>query len=269
MELSEEDLKHVLILSDGQTVNGSELVQGLNLGLPENITATGGLAGDDSRFEKTLVVDSHGNARTDTIVALGFYGTDLEVGFGSKGGWETFGMERVVTKSNKNVLFEIDDQPALELYKSFLGENAKDLPSSALLFPLSMKVNAEDKAIVRTILNINEEDQSLIFAGDIPEGALVQLMKSNSYKLIDGAESAADIAKSRLTKKPDLALLVSCVGRKLVMKQLAEEEVEVVQEELNTPTVTGFYSYGELAPFEAFMKCELHNQTMTITTLKD
>ncbi len=268
-ELNQEGLRHVLILSDGQVVNGTELVEGLNEGLPESITATGGLAGDGARFEKTIVIDSEGNGRSGIVVALGFYGSDLEIGFGSMGGWESFGVERTVTKSAKNVLYEIDGQPALELYKSFLGENAKDLPASALLFPLNMRLHQEDRAVVRTILNVNEQDQSLVFAGDIPEGSLVQLMKSNSYKLIDGAEDAAGITKNQLHKEPDLALLVSCVGRKLVMKQLAEEEVEVVQEQLNAPTVTGFYSYGELAPFDAFMKCELHNQTMTITTLKD
>jgi hypothetical protein len=267
--LGNNHLRHVLVLSDGQIVNGTELVQGLNSCLPMHVAATGGLAGDGALFEKTLVLNQKGEPKEGLITALGLYGKDLEVGFGSMGGWEAFGVEREVTKSDKNVLYEIDGEPALELYKSFLGDNAKELPASALLFPLSMRENKSKRPLVRTILNINEEDQSLVFAGDLPAGSKVQFMKSNSYKLIDGAEEAARTAKSQLKNQPDLALLVSCVGRKLVMKQLTEEEVEIVKDTLGATTVAGFYSYGELAPFDAFMKCELHNQTMTITTLKD
>ncbi len=266
-----EKLRHVFLLSEGLNVNGSELVAGVRAGLPEGCNATGGLAGDGDKFEKTLVVDNSGEALSNEIAAVGFYGDAIRVGYGSMGGWDIFGIERSVTKSKNNVLYEIDNQPALDLYKSFLGDKAAELPASGLLFPLSMRVESSKEPLVRTILAINEEDKSLTFAGDIPEGAQVKLMKANIDRLIDGAENAAKTSVVPLNnKKAALAILISCVGRKLVLKQLVEEEVESVRAIVgDDSTITGFYSYGEIAPFLAGAQCELHNQTMTITTFTE
>ncbi|WP_431159053.1 FIST signal transduction protein [Winogradskyella poriferorum] len=263
-----ENLKHVLVLSDGLNVNGADLVEGLRDVLP-NTSITGGLAGDSGDFTETFIV-ANDEIRNKTIAAIGFYGEQLQVGYSSKGGWDSFGIDRLVTKSDKNVLYELDGLPALELYKSFLGENAKNLPSSGLLFPLSMRVNDHDIPVVRTILGINEEDQSLTFAGNIPEGAYVRLMKANIDRLIDGAGDSAKGAFKTSKENSQLAILISCVGRRFVLKQLVEEEVEVVQDIVGEKSkITGFYSYGEIAPFGKFSPCELHNQTMTITTLSE
>jgi hypothetical protein len=267
-KLWHKDLKHALILSDGLNVNGADLVSGLKSKLP-NVSITGGLAADGSRFNETFIINDD-EILDKVVVALGFYGDDLKVGYCSKGGWDSFGMERLVTKSEKNVLFELDGLPALELYKSFLGEQAKSLPSSGLLFPLSMRVNEQTKPVVRTILAVNEDEQSLTFAGNIPEGSKVRLMKANVDRLINGAEDSAISANKIFKEDTELAILISCVGRRLVLKQLVEEEVEVVRDILGEkPCITGFYSYGEIAPFGEFSPCELHNQTMTITTLSE
>lgn len=266
--LKGDDLQHVLIFSDGLNVNGAGLVSGLKSVL-KTTSITGGLAGDGSDFKETFVINN--SVISDNIVVgLGFYGNSLKVGFSSKGGWDSFGIERVVTKSENNVLYELDGHPALELYKSFLGENAKNLPSSGLLFPLSMRVNESDRPVVRTILAIDESAQSLTFAGNIPEGAYVRLMKANVNRLIGGAEDSAVNAMEAANQQAELAILISCVGRRLVLKQLVEEEVEVVRETIGVkPKITGFYSYGEIAPFGKYSPCELHNQTMTITTLSE
>lgn len=262
-------LRHIFVLSDGLNINGSHLVEGMRKNIPEDIAITGGLAGDGPDFNKTFVINTKGQVSDKIVVAIGFYGKDLKVGYGSLGGWDTFGLERIVTKSKNNVLFEIDNKPALELYKSFLGEQAKDLPGSGLLFPLSMRISENDAPVVRTILAVDEKEQSLTFAGDIPEGAYVKLMKANTDRLINGAEGAAKVSLDG-DKEPELAILISCVGRKLVLKQLVEEEVEAVQEVVGDDVMLcGFYSYGEIAPFVQNTKCELHNQTMTITTLAE
>lgn len=267
-KLNSNELKHVLVLSDGLNVNGADLVEGLKSVLPKT-SITGGLAGDSGDFKETFVVANE-TISNKTIVGIGFYGNKLEVGFNSKGGWDSFGIDRLVTKSEKNVLYELDGLPALELYKSFLGENAKNLPSSGLLFPLSMRVNDHDIPVVRTILAVNEEDQSLTFAGNIPEGSYVRLMKANIDRLIIGAEDSAKGANKISNENTQLAILISCVGRRFVLKQLVEEEVEVVQDIVGSKSkITGFYSYGEIAPFGKFSPCELHNQTMTITTLSE
>jgi hypothetical protein len=268
--LPKEELKHVFVLSDGLNVNGSELVKGLRNNLPEGISITGGLAGDGASFKETFIVTEKAESKSKIVAAIGFYGNNISIGYGSLGGWDSFGIERLVTKSKNNVLFELDGKPALDLYKSFLGEEyAKDLPASGLLFPLNLRVKYENTPVVRTILAVNNEEQSLTFAGDIPEGSYVRLMKANFDRLIDGAVGAANYTIQN-NSNPELAILISCVGRKLVLKQLIEEEVEGVSEVLGKKTILcGFYSYGEISPFSKNTKCELHNQTMTITTFKE
>lgn len=268
-KFTKSGLRHIFVLSDGLNINGSKLVEGMRKDLPENIAITGGLAGDGPDFIKTFVISPKGEVSDKIVVGIGFYGEDLKIGYGSLGGWDTFGLERIVTRSKANILYEIDNKPALELYKSFLGEQAKELPSSGLLFPLSMRISENDSPVVRTILAIDEKEQSLTFAGDIPEGAYVKLMKANIDRLINGAEGAAKVSLEG-GENPELAILISCVGRKLVLKQLVEEEVEAVQEIVgNDVALCGFYSYGEIAPFIQHSKCELHNQTMTITTFAE
>ncbi|NMH88032.1 FIST signal transduction protein [Flavivirga algicola] len=267
--LYNKELKHVLVLSDGLNVNGAELVSGLKSIIP-HVGISGGLAADGADFNKTFVVND--NEIVDkTIVALGFYGEGLKVCTGSRGGWDSYGIGRQVTKSNKNVLYELDGNPALDIYKSFLGEEAKNLPSSGLLFPLSMVSDANSKPLVRSILATNEDEKSVTFAGNLPEGAYVRFMKANLDRLIDGAEESAISASKFFDKESsELVILVSCVGRRMVLKQLVEEEVEAVRDVVgNKPCITGFYSYGEIGPYDESSPCELHNQTMSITTFSE
>ena len=263
-----EGLKHVFVLSEGSTVNGTALVEGMIEKLGTKITITGGLAGDGAAFQKTIVGYNEAPQAFE-VVAVGFYGDDLTVGYGSFGGWDTFGAERQVTKSAGNILYELDDKPALDLYKLYLGDKAAELPASALLFPLCI-IDAEGNSLVRTILTINEEEKSMVFAGDIPQGCKVKLMKSNHNKLIEGAGNAASNSLDILGKEASLGLLVSCVGRKLVLKQRVEEEIEAVRDILGEQaSLMGFYSYGELAPTNEDTPCYLHNQTMTVTLLTE
>lgn len=268
-----EGLVHVMIFSDGQRVNGTQLVRGLNEHLPKDVSVTGGLVGDGANFKKTLVgLDESG--KEGQVIAVGLYGEGIRVGYGSLGGWDPFGLERTITKAEGNVLYELDGQPALRLYKEYLGELAKGLPSTGLLFPLRLSIESGGKEVevVRTILSVNEADQSMTFAGDMPVGAPAMLMKANFERLIDGASQAGSMSIEPLGANPaELAILISCIGRKLVLKERVEEEIEAVRSEIGqAPAVVGFYSYGELCPVAATEKqCELHNQTMTITALRE
>jgi hypothetical protein len=263
-QLNRQNLKYIMVLSDGSLVNGSELSKGLNYAAGD-ILVTGGLAGDGPNFDSTLVglneIPSHGN-----VVAIGFYGEKLIVKHGSQGGWDMFGLQKTVTKSISNVLYQINNMSALDLYKTYLGPDVANLPASALLFPLAITIADSKEPIVRTILSINEEAKSMTFAGDIPEGAQVRFMKANFDKLIDASANAAELCINHEIN-PDFALLISCVGRKLILRQRIEEEVEVVAQTFNNITpMVGFYSYGEISPTQLEGKCQLHNQTMTITS---
>jgi hypothetical protein len=270
-ELAAADLKHVFVLSDGLRVNGTDLVEGLKSVLPAGVEVTGGLSGDGARFQHTLVV-ADDNTREGRIAALGLYGDRLRVGFGSLGGWDPFGPDRLITQSKGNVLYQLDGQSALELYKKYLGAHAAGLPATGLLFPLALSAAPNGKSgLVRTILAVDEQEQSMTFAGDMPEGMYARLMKANFDRLVEGAAGAAEASRQPLSGHPaELAILISCVGRKLVLKQRIEEEVEAVRDILGVGTpLAGFYSYGEISPYVATARCELHNQTMTITTLSE
>lgn len=259
-------LKGVFVLSDGLNVNGSQLSKGLVEQAP-NVLITGGLMGDGPRFETTQVLANH-EWRSGQVIAVGFYGDAFQMGYGSQGGWDVFGPERLVTKSDENEVFEFDGTPALDLYKTYLGDLAEGLPSTALLYPISL-VGEDGAFLVRTIVQIDEAKKSLIFAGDVPEGARVQLMKANFDRLIDGAYSAAESVGWSDSDEPVLSIAISCVGRRLILKGRVEEEVEVVLDALpdNTQQI-GFYSYGELSPLSNG-SCSLHNQTMTLTTFRE
>jgi hypothetical protein len=263
--LPHKDLNTVFVLADGTIANGSELTRGLRSVLPEGTIISGGLAGDGPRFGTTYVGFEKAG-KPGTAAAIGFYGESLDVRHGSGGGWDVFGPERKVTRSKANILYELDGQPALDLYRRYLGEDADGLPGSALLFPLQIyPVNKREEAIVRTVVGIDESDRSMIFAGDIPTGFSAQLMRGNFDRLIEGAAFAAEQAHKQLHSE-QVAILVSCIGRKLLLGQRIAEEVEAVHDVLgNNTKLTGFYSYGEVAPHAATGLAELHNQTMTIT----
>lgn len=267
--LPDEGLRLIFVLSDGGKVNGSELVKGMNAAKSKQVLITGGLAGDADRFEKTYV-GLNSVPQTGKIIAIGFYGDKLLLSHGSLGGWETFGLKKTVTKSSENILYEIDNKNALDLYKNYLGIYASELPGSALLFPLALTLKDSGETIVRTILSIDNNNKSMTFAGDLPVGSEVQFMKANFDKLVDAASDAANTCLAIQHAAPKLAILISCVGRKLILGNRIEEEVEAVSDIFGTATLlTGFYSYGEISPMRPFSNCELHNQTMTITGLNE
>jgi hypothetical protein len=269
-KLESDGLVSVLVIADGTKINGSELVMGLNLNKPPHARIVGGLAGDGGEFVSTIV-GLDGAVGEGYLVAVGFYGSSLKAGSGSLGGWDEFGPERTITKSDKNVLYEIDGKNALSLYKTYLGPYEKELPGSAFLFPLAITVEGAKEKLVRTIISIDEKNQSMTFAGNMPVGSKLRLMKANFDRLIEASsEAARDSFTTLKNSTPELAILISCVGRKIILKERVYEEIEAAKNVFGSATyLTGFYSYGELSPLNNTAMCELHNQTMTITTLTE
>lgn len=269
-QLAGSELRAVFVLSDGLLVNGSALVRGLSEHLPAGTHVSGGLAGDGGRFVRTWVLNGS-EPRAGMVCAVGLYGTALRVGLASGGGWSAFGPERRITRASGRVLYELDGQPALDLYKSYLGKLASELPGAALRFPLSVKQSSDSQeSLVRTVLGMDESDRSLTFAGDIPEGGTAQLMRASNLHLVDGATEAIERAAEATASHPSplMVLSVSCVGRRMMLGEGTEEELEPA---LNLPQLgghVGFYSYGEIAP-SAGCDSRLLNQTMTVTVLAE
>ncbi len=270
--LEKANLTGVLILGTGVAINGSALVAGLESSLPKGVSISGGLAADAGAFTQTWTLGPAGSSDKH-IVAVGFYGDKVQLSYGTFAGWEPFGPARKVTRCDGNVLYELDGASALEVYKRYLGDYAKDLPGSGLLFPFAMLDSEHQKhGIFRTILAVDEAEGSLTLAGDIDPNGYLELMHSSTDKLINGAETAAKTAQKNHTGATDnsLAILVSCIGRKLVMGDRIDEEVEAVADTLGkNTTITGYYSNGEIAGTEFHSECRLHNQTMTITWISE
>jgi hypothetical protein len=238
----------IIVFGQGVAINGSALIAGIADVVGPDVAISGGLAGDAGAFRRTLVMTTGGVS--------------------DDAGWHSFGPERLVTHADGNLLHAIDGEPALDLYKRYLGDYAARLPSSGLLFPFALLGDEYGSVgLIRTILGVNEETRSLVMAGDIQTDARVRLMHARADQLIDGAETAAEQAFDDAPVDGDaLSLMVSCVGRRLVLGERADEEIEAVSHVMGgKDAVAGFYSYGEIAPAERGNVCLLHNQTMTIS----
>lgn len=270
-QLAGEGLQGVLVFGQGLGIRGSALIAGMTEVLGANVPITGGLAGASGTAARTWTIGL-GGVSERAIVAAGLYGSRLRLGHGAFGGWEPFGPACKVTRCDGNILFELDGEPALDVYKRHLGDYAKDLPASGLLFPFAMRGETRHASgPIRAILGIDEPAGSLTLAGEVEAGGYLTPMHAATDALVDGAESAA-IAVRSMNGMPDasLALLVSCVGRRRVMGERVAEEVEAVASVLGKGALlTGFYSYGALSPLAPGAGCELHNQTMTITSLAE
>lgn len=270
-QLADPDLRAVIMLSQGVGVNGSELIDGVVSELGRGIPLTGGLAGDYGSFSQTwTLLDDMVSDRM--MLAIGLYGDSVGFSHGSFGGWQSFGPARRATRAMGNVLFELDGEPALDIYKRYLGDYASGLPASGLLFPFALlSDDRQESGLIRTLLGVNEEEGSLVLAGDVPQDGYLRLMHASTESLVDGAEAAAEAAgRMYRSDQPALALLVSCVGRKLIMGDRVDEEVEAVGAVFGQGCVlAGFYSNGEISPFLETTECKLHNQTMTVTYLAE
>lgn len=265
-DLNDDQLANMLLFCT-TGINAGKLLEGVNSVISGKVPVAGGIAGDDTRFEKTLV-GLNADIDSNHLVALAFYGDRLKASHGSKGGWDAFGPSRKVTRCKGNVLYEIDDQPVLDLYKMYLGDKAAELPASALHFPFAIIDSQTNEYVVRGVQDVDEDENAIILFSDIQEGDHLQLMRANFDRIITGAGDSAKESLFEPGKAPDLAVLISCVARRIVLDQLTEEELSEARLSLGDQcTICGFYSYSELSPIVGDDACHVHNQTMTITTL--
>lgn len=268
-QLPHEGLKHMFVISTGSFINGSLLISGIEQNIPVKVALTGGVCGDGSRFERTVAA-YNANPKEGEVVLIGFYGETLEITYASFGGFQPFGPERTITKSTNNVVYEIDGQSALDLYNKYLADRVENIMESRLAYPLNVIQPGKNYPVVRTILNLDAENGSIVLAGNCEQDSRAQLMMGSIHGIVQGAEEAAKYAMVERKNAPQLAVLVSCMGRKALMGQRVEEEVELIKEIIGAEVpVTGFYSYAEMAPVHDRYVCEVHNQTMTLTLFSE
>ncbi len=268
--ISHQGLRHVFVLSDGLNINSNELISGLNEQLPSGVTITGGLSGDAGHFEETLVLWQD-KAQSHVVTLIGLYGKALKIGFSSLGNWGSLKPEHADTHTSNNTLYEIDGKSALELYKSHLGEHAAYRPTTDTQPPAGVRSADRDARPTKTSLTPDENEQSMAFTSNILAGNHYHLTKENVNRPVDDTIAATKIDPSTLNKSSaELAILISCVRRKMTLRQKTKQEIEGIREMLGPqPILTGFYSYGEISPFSPDTHRKSHNQTMTITLFSE
>lgn len=253
-----DDLVHVLLLCDASGATAGDLTRGLAHALPDGVTFTGGISASGLVF----LDDS---AAQNAVAAIGFYGKRLKVTCGCGGQWELFGPERHVTRARGNILYELNDRPAFEVYHEDLGRYAGEIAAIGVHFPLSVRTNDPTQGVARAVVGADREHGTLTLAGDATEGGFARVMRASHDGLLRGAGLAADNCCPG-GQPPQLALLVSGMNRRIVLKNRASEEMEAVRDVFGPGTVlTGFYGAGEIAPAEAGERPEFQNQTMAVT----
>jgi hypothetical protein len=267
-ELLADDLQFVFILSDGLITNGHALLAGVNKVLPKNVHASGGMSGDDGLFKETLIGLNQA-PKPNQLVIIGFYGKTLKVSSSAESGKNPFGKKRKITQSKENIIYTIDNEPALELYKRYLGDLSKDLPASGLSYPLQVQDKDNNRWLIRSLLDVDWQNGSITLAGNVPANSELYLMHANNQNLVEGASTAIKRCIESFNDQPQLAIVVSCVGRKNAMKKWIEDELTPIRNEIGDTQMIGFYSYGEFASHQTHQECQLFNETLCVTILKE
>ena len=271
--LNAEKLKGILVFSEGLNINGSKLVEGMESLNLNNSVIGGGTAGDYLKFNETWVYYNN-KKYNNAIVAVGLYGENLNISFGSASGITALGVEKKITSSSKNVLYTIDDKRALDVYKEwFKGFGIEDIEGLLLQCPIEISKNFnQEEGLVRTPIAYNEEEGSVTFTGEIPEGKFLRMMRADVEKMIEASHSAVKSSMEKLNKEKEsnvLNLMVSCAGRKALLGTETEDELieaNQITEDANSKQI-GFYSYGEFTNVNN--KSEFVNQTMTVISIEE
>ncbi|MCP5108360.1 MAG: hypothetical protein GY950_33545 [bacterium] len=274
-----KDVLSLLVLPNGMGGDGVKVIDGLHLALGEDVEIVGGYLGNEGQSENTFQF-YNGKVYEDAMPGLLIIGTEeFRTGIGVRSGFESIGNRLVCTDSEGNVVKELDNEPALDLYKELLGaERSKRLPGICLEYPFGLidekvSLSGEEYFQLRAGLSVDHEEGTITLAGSIPEGSSITLTTASRGDIINGAGSAAEQAKESLRGAvPRFVLMFSCVGRRRVLGRRTGEEVEAVKKVLGEDVpVIGFYTFGEIGPIDK-MKAELsqakfHNETLVVWVL--
>jgi hypothetical protein len=264
--------KYIQIFSDGLTGNGCAIIEGIASVVGEHLPITGGAAGDNGRFIKTL---QFGNGRiyTDAISGIAFHG-DFHLGTGLASGWTPIGLPKQVTKASGNVVYELNGEPALNVYERFLGDHAHKLPAIGVEYPLGYQKastieDQEDLYILRATMSVDRKARSITFAGEIPVGAQVNLTCGDNTSILAAAGKASKQARSAFGDvTPGIIFCYSCMARKIVLGSQTDKEIKQVQAEFGSQVpLIGFYTYGEYCPAGCTTLNYLHNETITLNVV--
>lgn len=267
-----ESTRYIQLFSDGITGNGCAILRGVSSVLGEDVPVSGGTAGDDGKFQRTWQFAGK-KILTDAAVAIGFSG-DFKLGTGVRSGWTPIGLSKKVTRASGNILYELNGEPALKVFERFLGKHANKLPEIGVEYPLGLvgrwgDVGEEDYYLLRATMSVNRKEGSIIFAGEIPEGAMVKLTCGDISSVLQASKKAAQLATTDLgDARAVVIFFYSCMARKIVLGRRTREEIELVREAIGPELpVVGFYTYGEYSRVRCNSPSFLHNETVTVSVI--
>jgi hypothetical protein len=264
--------RYLQIFSDGLTGNGCALLKGITDSFGINVPVAGGAAGDNGDFRKTLQFD-RGRIYSDAVCGIAFYG-DFQLGTAVRSGWMPIGLSKQVTKAHGKVVYELNGEPALNVFERFLGQHAEKLPAIGVEYPLGfMKpasgVQQDHQYILRATMSVDRKERSITFAGEIPEGAMVNLTCGDKDSVLAATDIAAREARSAIgDATPEIIFCYSCMARRIVLGSRIGEEIDRIRMQFGPQVpILGFYSYGEYCPIGAAACNNLHNETITLSVL--
>jgi hypothetical protein len=251
---------------------GEKIIKGIQDGFGGEVTVFGAMAGDDLTLKDPRVFTSGKNSTTG-ILAMIIDGNKVNVSGVATCGWRPIGITKTITKSEGNVVYTIDGQPAFDLVIKYLGLNIDDMNAITntvvnlgAYYPLQLE-REDAPPVMRTAMLGNKEDRSLICAGNVPQGAKVRFSLPPDFDVIDTVVNECSALKDEKQNEADALIMFSCISRYLSFGVMTNEELERVQKVWNAPFI-GFFSYGEFGKSEKG-KHEFHNNTCCVVTLKE
>ena len=272
-QIAKETFKNpsMIVLSGGLTTDGEEIIRGVRDVMQKEIPLAGGLAGDDFNMEASYVF--HNDWKTDEgLVTLILDSDRIEMKNLAASGWQPVGVEKTITKSEGNVVYTIDNEPAIDVFAKYFGlakegmDVRKDVAKIlGAQYPLQV-IRDRGQSIIRTPLIGNSEDGSLIFAGGIPQGARVKFSISPGFDIIENALGEFQ-GLNQHNPQADALILFSCKARHLALGPMVKDEISGMQKMWKAPLL-GFFTYGEIGSLDGD-QCDFHNETCSLVVLKE
>lgn len=252
----------LLTITSGLNFNNESYINGLQ---PNIECFFGAVAGDDRHFKGTYVF-SNNKIVENGVLALAIDRDKIDIVTARGFGWSGIGTQRIVTKSNENLVYSIDDKPALDFYKDYLNIKIEDMPNMGADYPIEVLLK-NGQIVYRAAIKINE-DGSLLFAGHVPEGSKVRISAPIGQLVVD--EVKMSIEESMIDKKDytaDLVLVFPCAAHKALLGSFSIDEIEAVYKTTNNSPLIGFYAYGEIA--SSGESNAFHNETFVTVQLRE
>jgi len=260
------------IITSGYSVNmdGEEIIRGIEEGFGGEVTIFGGMAGDDLTLTGPKAF-TWGKSSITGLVALIIDEDKIAISGVATCGWKAIGITKIITKSDGNIVYTIDDKPALDLVMKYLGLNLENQVNNTVFnlgayYPLQLE-RENAPSVMRTAMMGNSEDRSLICAGNVPQGSKIRFSLPPDFDVIDTVVEECTEVKEENLKDADAVIMFSCISRYLSFGVVTSEEIERVSSVWNAPLI-GFFTYGEYGKAKGGQH-EFHNNTCSVVALKE